>query len=115
MKVPESRQAQSMQSSPPARREALAHLRQMSHALESVFLNQLFQAMRATLPKADAADGPAQELYTSLFDEKLSEASTANETRGLGEALYHQLVRRYDAQQTAAAPTSGTATPRKGS
>jgi Rod binding domain-containing protein len=80
----------------------------MSHALESVFLNQLFQAMRATLPKEDAADGPAQDLYTSLFDEKLSQASTANETRGLGEALYHQLVRRYDAQTAAATPPKGS-------
>jgi len=78
-------------------------LRRMAHALESVFLNQLFQAMRASVAPVESEDAPARETYTAMFDQQLADAGPARETRGLGEALYHQLARRLDAATAAPA------------
>ena len=80
-----------------------AQLRQMAHAMESVFLNQLFQAMRASASQADSEDGPAQEMFTGMFDQQIAGMSAGRESRGLGEALYHQLARRLDAAAPATA------------
>ena len=80
-----------------------AQLRQMAHALESVFLNQLFQAMRSSASQAGGEDAPAQEMFTGLFDQQIAGMAAGHETRGLGEALYHQLARRLDAAGPATA------------
>lgn len=74
-----------------------AALRRASHALEAVFMNQLFQAMRASVPQEDATDSAARDLFTSMLDERFATLTAEGSTRGLGEALYHQLARRLDA------------------
>lgn len=78
-------------------------LRQMAHALESVFLNQLFQAMRSGSSQLQSEDAPAQEMFTGLFDQQVAGMAAGHESRGLGEALYHQLARRLDAASPATA------------
>ena len=79
-------------------------LRQTAHAMESLFLNQLFQAMRASASQAGSSeDGPAQEMFTGLFDQQVAGMAAGRESRGLGEALYHQLARRLDAAAPATA------------
>ena len=78
-------------------------LRQMAHALESVFLNQLFQAMRASVSQPEGDDAPAREMFTGLFDQQVAGMAAGHESRGLGEALYHQLARRLDATAPATA------------
>lgn len=77
--------------------DAHVQLRRMAHAMEGLFLNQLFQAMRASVPASGSEDAPAQEMFTSLFDQQIAALSAEQQTRGLGEALYHQLARRLDA------------------
>lgn len=72
-------------------------LRKMAHAMEGLFLNQLFQAMRASVPASGGEDAPAQQMFTSLFDQQVAASSAQQQSRGLGEALYHQLARRLDA------------------
>lgn len=72
-------------------------LRRMAHALESVFLDQLFQAMRSSVSQTSGEDAPAQEMFTGLFDQQVAGMAAGHESRGLGEALYHQLARRLDA------------------
>jgi len=89
-------------SRPPAP-DPHVQLRQMAHALESVFLNQLFQAMRASVTQEGGEDAPAREMFTGLFDQQVAGMAAGKETRGLGEALYHQLARRLDAAGTATA------------
>jgi flagellar protein FlgJ len=75
-----------------------ARLRQASHDLEGVFLNQLFQAMRATVPhEGIVAQSGGEDLFDSMLDQRLSELSAARSTRGLGEALYRQLSRHLPA------------------
>ena len=82
-----------------------ARLRQAAHALEGVFLNQLFQAMRESLREtAGAGSPPGEEMFTSLFDQAVADAAAQKMDHGIGELLYRQLARRLT-------PEKGTETP----
>jgi Rod binding domain-containing protein len=82
-------------------------LRRVAHQLEGVFLNQLFQAMRASVPEDGfLAAAPGQELFTSLLDERLADQAAARMHNGIGEALYRQLARRLPPEDPAATPDS---------
>jgi len=72
-----------------------AHLRRMCHELEGVFLMQLFQAMRQSVPERGIYElSYGEELFTSLLDEGLASEAARRMNRGIGEALYRQLSRR---------------------
>ncbi len=73
---------------------ARERLRQAAHEFEGVFVAQLFREMRATIP-GDEETGSEQELFVSMLDDTLAR-EMAGRTRGLGEALYRQLVARLD-------------------
>jgi Rod binding domain-containing protein len=78
-----------------------AKVRKLAHDLEGVFLNQLFQAMRQSVPQDGAIDAaPGQEMFTQLFDEKMANEASRRMTRGLGEALYRQMAARLPAEGT---------------
>jgi flagellar protein FlgJ len=78
--------------------DAQAELRVLARELESVFLNQLLQAMRATVQEGGpGGQDPAREAYESMLDQRLAEMAAGRVGRGLGEALYRQLARRLDA------------------
>jgi len=69
-------------------------LRQLAHQLEGVFLNQLMQAMRASVPHDGLlGDAPGEQMFTQLMDERISAQAADRMERGLGEALYRQLVK----------------------
>lgn len=75
--------------------DAHAQVRKLAHALEGVFLNQLFQAMRASVPEGGAiGSAPGQELFTQMLDERVASLAADRQSRGLGEALYRQLAAR---------------------
>jgi Rod binding domain-containing protein len=70
-------------------------LRRLAHELEGVFMSQLFQAMRASVPESGLVESaPGKELFTSLMDERLAGEAAQRMRNGLGEALYRQLCRR---------------------
>lgn len=72
-----------------------ARLRKAAHDLEAVFVNELFKAMRATVPQEGIlAQDPGQELFTGVLDQRLAELYGERARGGLGEALYRQLSRR---------------------
>lgn len=72
-----------------------AQIRKMAHELEGVFLNQLFQAMRASVPQGGIVEAaPGQELFTSLLDERLASQAAGRTQSSIGEALYRQMVKR---------------------
>jgi flagellar protein FlgJ len=80
-------------AAPPA--DERVTLRRLAHQLEGVFLNQLFQAMRSSVPKEGLVDGGAgEDLFTSLMDEKVADQAAQKMERGLGDALYRQLAGR---------------------
>ena len=77
---------------PPDRR---AQLRTLSRQLEGVFLNQLFQAMRASVPQDGViASNPGQQMFTQMLDERLAGEASQRMSSGLSEALYRQLAAR---------------------
>lgn len=77
-----------------------AQVRKLAHQLEGVFLDQLFKAMRESVPK-DGLTGsaPGQEMFTQMFDEKMAmEAAARSGSHGIGDALYRQLAARLPAE-----------------
>ena len=102
MSDPVGRSAQaaiSRAAEPPGRRAATTpqeKLKQASHDLEGLFVNELFKAMRATLPQGDGILGsaPGQDLFQGMMDEKLSAIYAGKSQHGIGDALYRQLSRR---------------------
>lgn len=80
----------------PARDERAA-LRRLAHQFEGVFLDQLFQSMRKSVPEGGFLEkSPGEEMFTSMLDERLASVAADRMERGLGEALYRQLVRRLE-------------------
>lgn len=68
-------------------------VRVLAHQLEGVFLNQLFQAMRASVPQDGTIDpAPGQEMFTQMFDESMASEAARKMTHGIGEALYRQMA-----------------------
>jgi peptidoglycan hydrolase FlgJ len=62
---------------------------------ESIFIRQIFQSMRQTLPEGGfIKGGPEKEIFQSLFDEELSKKIAGGRGWGLGEMLYKQLLER---------------------
>jgi len=77
----------------------------MAHELEGVFLNQLFKAMRASVPQDGLIEAnPGQELFTSLLDERLASQAAERMKGGLGDALYRQMARRLPPEETPPMP-----------
>ena len=61
---------------------------------ESLFLNQLFKEMRATIPKAGLIDGGnAEAIYTSLLDTELARGLAQRGGIGLAELTRASLDR----------------------
>ena len=87
------------------RPDAHAQLRRTAQQLEGVFLNQLFQAMRASVPQDENGDAvPGRQLFTSLLDERLADVAAERMKGGLGEALYRQLVKRLPPEEASPTP-----------
>jgi flagellar protein FlgJ len=69
-----------------------ARLRKAAQQMEGVFLEQLFKAMRETVPEGELArGGSGEEIFTGLLDQKLADVAAAGGERGLGAAIYRQL------------------------
>lgn len=96
---------------PPVSEEA--RLRQASRDLEGVFVEQLFKAMRETVPENSLFGGGAgEEMFTSMMDSHLAGQVPSGWENGMGEALYRQLRAAIggaaDAEAAAAAAKAAT-------
>ncbi len=86
-----------------------ARLRDAVQQLEGVFVEQLFKAMRATVPEEGITGGGAgEEMFTGLMDQHLAERVPGSWDRGLAEALTRQLQRRGGLDAPVAATTDAT-------
>ena len=95
-------------AAPPVSEEA--RLRQSAKDLEGVFVEQLFKAMRETVPENTLFSGGAgEEMFTSMMDGHLASEVPASWENGLGEALYRQLrgALTGGAEAAAATPAEG--------
>ena len=74
--------------------DAHEQLRQASRALEAVFLTQLLQAMRESIPEGGVTErSQGEQMFTTMLDEKIAQAGAGRNGRGISEALYRQLSR----------------------
>ena len=67
-------------------------LRGATKQLEGVFVQELFKAMRETVPQDGLTNGGAgEDIFTGLMDEKIAAHVPEQWERGIGESLYRQL------------------------
>jgi flagellar protein FlgJ len=72
-----------------------ARLLDVARQLEGMFVEQLFRAMRETVPEGALVDGgPGEEIFQGLMDQHLAAETPREWPRGLAEALYRQLRER---------------------
>lgn len=92
-------------------RDPRAELKRLSKDLEGVFLRQLVESMRATVPDESGLAGKGGEMFQGLLDDALASLAASKMERGIGEALYRQLSRRLDSVAPESVPPSGKAKP----
>jgi flagellar protein FlgJ len=67
-------------------------LRKVAGQLESVFVTEMFKAMRATIPEGGPMNGGAgEEIFTSMMDGHLAETVPQGWSRGIAAAVAKQL------------------------
>jgi peptidoglycan hydrolase FlgJ len=81
-------------------------LRAVAEQLESVFVEQLFKAMRATVPQEDGivTASSGEELFTGLMDQHLAAETPQQWSSGIADALYRQLLPRVAPQAPNSSP-----------
>jgi flagellar protein FlgJ len=89
-----------------------ARLRDAVTQLEGVFVEQLFKAMRATVPEDGLTSGGAgEEMFTGLMDQHLAASVPTSWDRSLADALTRQLQERRPLEAVATAAEAGTVAP----
>lgn len=68
-------------------------LRTATQDFEAVFVQEMFKAMRATVPDGGLVDGGrSEEVFTSLLDEHVAGLTAKRGGGDLADALYRQLT-----------------------
>lgn len=75
---------------------ATGKLKDVARQLESVFVEQLFKAMRATVPQQDGivTASAGEDIFTGLMDQHLAAETPSQWSSGIADALYRQLKPR---------------------
>lgn len=77
----------------PAGVDEATRLRHVARELEGVFVQEMFKAMRETVPEAGPFGGGAgEEMFTAMLDGEIATRAPERWERGLAEALYRQLA-----------------------
>jgi flagellar protein FlgJ len=68
-------------------------LRDTARQLEGLFVQQLFKAMRETVPQQDGivSANAGEEMFTGLMDQHLAAETPSQWDSGLAESVYRQL------------------------
>jgi peptidoglycan hydrolase FlgJ len=85
-----------------------ARLRKTAGQLEGVFVQQLFKAMRDTVPQDEGAigAGTGEDMFTGLMDQHLAADTPTQWAHGLAEAAYKQLRAALPTAAQSATPAS---------
>jgi peptidoglycan hydrolase FlgJ len=89
-------------------------LKGVAQQLEGVFVQQMYKAMRATVPTDEGVltGGSGEDMFTGLMDEHIAADTPSQWQGGLGEALLQQLrgkmIRNGEAAPTSNAVTEGS-------
>jgi flagellar protein FlgJ len=90
-----------------------AKLKQAAQNLEGLFVQQLFKAMRETVPEQEGivSGGAGEEIFTELLDQHLAAETPKHWEGGLSDAIYRQMRRGLPAETSAPAPEPTIVTP----
>jgi len=81
--------ANALSPTPPDRDQ---RLREVVTQLQGVFVEQLFKAMRETVPTDGVTNGgPGEAMFSGMMDQHLADALPGQWNHGIGESLYRQL------------------------
>jgi flagellar protein FlgJ len=82
-------------------------LRKVAGQLEGVFVQQLFKAMRNTVPQQDGivSGGQGEDIFTSLLDEHTAAETPTHWKGGIAETLYRQLLAKNASSDSTTLPT----------
>jgi flagellar protein FlgJ len=71
-----------------------ARLQAATRLLEGMFYQEMFKAMRTTVP-TEGVTPPSQgeDMFTGLMDQHVADTAAMQSERGLGRALYRQFAR----------------------
>ena len=70
----------------------LKSLRTSCQQFESVYIMEMFKAMRKSVPDSGLVKkGVATETYQEMLDMEMAQKAAEGKGMGLGEAMYHQL------------------------
>jgi peptidoglycan hydrolase FlgJ len=87
-----------------------ARLRAATRLLEGSFYQEMFKAMRETVPDGgEFSGGAGEEMFTGMLDQHMSDEAALRSANGLGAALYARFVRSLDVD--AAPDDTGTPPP----
>jgi flagellar protein FlgJ len=80
-------------SMPPLDADANHKLRDAARQLEGVFVQQLFKALRDSVPQQDGivSANAGEEMFTGLLDQHLAAETPLQWNGGLAEAIYRQM------------------------
>ena len=72
--------------------KTLASLRKSCQQFESVYLEEMFKAMRKSVPDSGVIKkGVATETYQEMLDTEMAKKASTGKGLGIGEAMYQQL------------------------
>lgn len=88
-------------------------LRQSAEQLEGLFVQQLYKAMRETVPQEEGivSGGAGEDMFTGLMDQHLAAETPRHWSGGLGDALYRQLRGAATSSTAAPAPVAEQSAP----
>lgn len=76
-------------------KDAHPEVREVARQFESVFVNQLVNAMRKTVVKGGLIpESQAERVYQSLLDSEYSQKISESDQIGLSQMVYDHLLRR---------------------
>lgn len=82
-------------SQSPATQKAKAGLAAACKQMESLFVQEMIKSMRKAVTQSELFHGGrAEEIYTSLYDQQISQEIAESEGIGLYRMLYEQLENR---------------------
>jgi peptidoglycan hydrolase FlgJ len=74
-----------------------AKLEQACQDFESLFIHQMLEQMRKTVPEGGLfSGGKAEALYTSMLDSEVAKSISRQRGMGLASVLYRQLITQID-------------------
>ncbi len=82
-------------------------LREACEGFESIFIQKMWQQMRATLPQENPLVGREEKFWQSMYDQELSKKMASSGGIGLAEMMYDQLSKNLVSASRATADTVG--------